>query len=274
MAAQGHQVHRYALSENSKTIALAQIVERRLFGPLRTTLLMRGPVWLSGKPTIDQERAFLLAIRRDLPGSVMFWTPDDFDACSKRHGFRRVVTGYSTIWLDLAQPLEVLRTSLDGKWRNMLRRAEANRIDIQQYRGGSQVDWLISANENYRKKVGYRGPSPGFISTLNRLSKRSREQITLIASDGEELVAGIMVQQHGAAATYYVGCTSERGRQLRAHHLLLWRAIEVLQRLGVASFDLGGIETDSAPGLARFKLGLGGEPSTFAGTYLLPPVFS
>jgi hypothetical protein len=36
----------------------------------------------------------------------------------------------------------------------------------------------------------------------------------------------------------------------------------------VRKVDLGTIDTDKSPGLARFKLGAGGRPVVLAGTYL------
>ena len=77
-----------------------------------------------------------------------------------------------------------------------------------------------------------------------------------------------MIVRHGVAATYEVGYVSPRGRELRATHLLLWRAIAMLADKGTRWLDLGGVATDRAPGIARFKLGLGGELATLAGTFL------
>ena len=44
-------------------------------------------------------------------------------------------------------------------------------------------------------------------------------------------------------------------------------AFLVVKRTGTRMLDLGGIETDRAPGIARFKLGLGAEPHSLVGTY-------
>jgi hypothetical protein len=41
-----------------------------------------------------------------------------------------------------------------------------------------------------------------------------------------------------------------------------------LKERGVRRVDLGTVDTDQSPGLARFKLGAGGVPLTLAGTYL------
>ena len=86
---------------------------------------------------------------------------------------------------------------------------------------------------------------------------------------GKTAVAGMIFLIHGRAATYQVGWTSDTGRDLHAHNLMLWRAIEELRERGVRSLDLGGVNTQRSASLARFKMGLGGQVCQFAGTYLL-----
>ena len=38
---------------------------------------------------------------------------------------------------------------------------------------------------------------------------------------------------------------------------------------GVRWLDLGGVATDRSPGIARFKLGMGGEVAILPGTFLV-----
>jgi len=64
-----------------------------------------------------------------------------------------------------------------------------------------------------------------------------------------------------------VGWTGDAGRDLRATHRLLWQAVERLKADGVSWFDLGGI-SDAAPGVARFKSGLGGRETQLVGGYV------
>lgn len=263
--------HRFvARGADGAPLAVAQVAERRFFGGLRMAVLMRGPLWLGGAPSAADEAALLEALRGRLGGAVLLWTPEDADAADRRHGFRRVMTGYTTPWLDLARPANAIRAGFEPRWRNRLVQAEAGRLRAKTVRSGPLLDWLIAANEAYRKRVGYEGPAPPF---LHRLCAACAPEgpLVLVAQEGSEPVAGIVVLRHGAAATYLVGCTSPRGRELRAHHLLLWRAIGALQDEGVRALDLGGIETVNAAGIARFKLGLGGRVVTYAGTYLVPP---
>ena len=85
---------------------------------------------------------------------------------------------------------------------------------------------------------------------------------------GRERVAAMMFLIHGQAASYQVGWSSEKGRELNAHNLLLWRAMLELRARGVRRLDLGGVNTVRSAGLARFKIGTGGQVLQLAGTYL------
>ena len=268
---QGHQIHKACLYINGRIRAVAQIAERQIVGPMRIALLMRGPVWI-GSHDQHLEEKFLQEIRHRLVGAVLLWTPDRAAQSCKIYGFRRVMTGYSTIMLALTPNLEELRIGLHGKWRNLLRSGERSGLVIEEAYGGRLVDWLIQANEAYRAKVGYAGPTPGFIRSLGQYSRPNGRRVWLAMHEGEA-IAGIILHIHGNTATYYAGCTSTHGRKLRAHHLLLWHAVTALKNLRVTALDLGGIDTEKAAGIARFKLGMGGEVVTLAGTYLVPPKF-
>jgi lipid II:glycine glycyltransferase (peptidoglycan interpeptide bridge formation enzyme) len=74
--------------------------------------------------------------------------------------------------------------------------------------------------------------------------------------------------RHGTTATYHIGWTSRDGRAASAHNLILWDACARLAARGVRQLDLGIIDTETAPGLARFKLGTGAQPVRTGGTWL------
>ena len=88
---------------------------------------------------------------------------------------------------------------------------------------------------------------------------------------GGDRAGGMLFLRHGSTATYHIGWSSPDGREENASNLLLWQAIRLLKKKGVATLDLGGVDTDHAPGLAHFKLGLGGRPLSQSGTWLLRP---
>ncbi|MCX8102232.1 MAG: GNAT family N-acetyltransferase [Geminicoccaceae bacterium] len=267
----GHRVHRVVVLDAGEPVALAQLVERRLAGFVRLVMLLRGPVWLEPDRAAAREPEVIRAIRARLGPAVLLWTPECTMATDPRCGLRRVMTGYSAVWLDLVPDLATLRARLHGKWRNRLKRAEAEPIETRVARDGPLLDWLLAAADAHRAAVGYRAPEPAFYRRLSAAGPEADAQLVLVGLERGEPVAGMLVRRHGKAATYLVAYTSERGRGLRAHHLLLWRAIALLRDRGVQRFDLGGVDTVNAPGLARFKLGTGGVPATLAGTYLGAP---
>lgn len=270
VAARGQTVLRVVVRHAGKVVAVAQLVERRILGVVRLAHLMRGPVWLVAELRDALEPELIGRLRAGLGRAVLLWTPERPYVGERLCGLRRVMTGYSTAWLDLSADLGALRAGLHGKWRNMLARAERENLEVRRVRGGRLLEWLLGASEAHRASVGYLGPSPAFIRDL--ADPGGSEQTVLLALERDAPVAGILLQRHGRSATYLLSSTTPRGRELRAHHLLLWRAVSILKEQGVGTLDLGGLDTVRAPGLARFKLGLGGGVATLAGTFLGRPV--
>lgn len=268
LAKGGVAVHRAVVrGPAGAPLACAQIAVRRVLGLRRIAFLLRGPVRLIPDETVE-DRAVEM-IRRQLGRVALLWAPERPGPLSRLHGRRPVVTGYSTAWLDLAPGPSHLRRTLRGKWRNRLARVERAGIEIR-VADAALVRWLLDRSEQHRRTVGYRGPSRAFLGRLAEAAAAKDDLLALVACEAGIAVAGVLFVRHGAAATYEVGYGSPRGRALRAKHLLLWRALAMMHERGVRWVDLGGIDTDRLPGIARFKLGLGGEPETLAGTFFWP----
>ncbi len=273
LAARGRAVTRAVFRSGDRVIALAQIVERRFFGMARVAALLRGPVWLDATPV---ER---LAVLRQLRARWPHWRyrflliqPDepesaDLTSALRSIGVRRIMTGYSTSWVDLRPDEETLRRRLDGKWRNQLRRGEEARLAIEASEGGKRLEWLLAQDAAQARRRRYRSIGADLVSELVAALPRDHA-LTLVAKIDGEPAAGVLLLRHGNAATYQAGWVGEPGRERHAHNVLLWRGLTMLKRRGVAWLDLGGIETTSAAGIAHFKLGLGGGATTLAGTYL------
>lgn len=264
---QGHAVARAVLRQGGEALALAQVVRRRLAPGFGLGLLLRGPVWLGADPDPAQETAALAGLRASLGRTLLVWQPDDARGLARRAGWRRIWTGPSTAWLDLSPPPGTLRVRLDARWRNRLAAAEAAPLTVIEAGRGPGLDWLVAANERQRLARRYRGPSAGFIRAL----AASGQNVALVARHEGALVAGVLLLRHGRSATYHAGVTTETGRRLRAHHRLLWEGILRLRREGCTALDLGGVDTVSHAGIARFKLALGGAVETLAGSYLVAP---
>ncbi len=237
--------------------------------------IYRGPLWVYDEiPGQMQKLAFELLRKRFRlrRGRPVTFHPELEDTPEHRvqmltAGFKRVAEGYRTIWLDLTKPLEELRGEQKQNWRNALVQGERNELTIIDDRDATRLGWLMAQHTEHMELGGYRGPSGGLIDALHRHGNATAGLRLLVGEHAGAPVAGILLAQQGKAATYLVGWTGEAGRDLRATHTLLWRAIELLKRDGFEAFDLGGISAE-APGVERFKSGLGGTESWLVGGYV------
>jgi len=270
----GVHVLRACVSQDGSPVALAQFIVRRFFGQLASVALCsRGPIWLQALSGADKARAYQ-ALRSTMPLKNLRWvaiTPEESAGpdlgLSK---WRRVMTGHSTVQLDLTPSMDALRAQLDKRWRHRLGGAESSALTV--HRVGThagQYRWLLDAEMKQREQRGLHGLPLQFFDIYVPSRQQPRQTVLTVRADvGRDRVAGMLFLIHGQAATYQVGWTSDVGRDMHAHNLILWRGIEELRERGVRVLDLGGVNTIRSAGIARFKMSTGGRVVTYAGTYL------
>lgn len=296
MAAQG--ITRFCVlceSHDHKPVAWLQVYKRRIGGLVPIAFIQRGICWLVPDSHRDaaRERQAKYALIDEIQSAIaprIVWlsevavarTPDDTlageDICDgdlpKRA--RQVATGDSTVWLDLSSDEAALRARLNGKWRNGLKRAEAADIDVQAFQNWNhQADALLKREAAQQRIKRYSAlPTTlarGFheASVVTRTPSCLLVQAVQTGAKTDAPLASALFLIHGQSATYHIGWSSDAGRAQNAQNLVLWRTLGELKALGVTTLDLGGVNTRTAPGLARFKLGMGGMPVTYAGTYFI-----
>lgn len=239
--------------------------------------LDRGPLWFEGFGSSAHVGAFFASFAKQFPkrlGRKMRLLPEVKDNTPNRlaveqAGYTRRdnVPGYETIWLALDADEDKLRAGLNGKWRNILSKAERTDLSVSEDWSGATSAEFLTAYEADRADKGYEGASVKLLLHLLKHMLPRKEAVILNAMHKDEVVAAILVLLHGSSATYQVGWTTDAGRKLGAHHLLLWRAVLSLKARGILDFDLGGINDAGAAGVKRFKEGLGGKPVTLVGFY-------
>ena len=273
------QVRRGVVRRAGAPLAIVQAFTRRPGLPFSLVQILRGPLWLTECDT-EQRQVVYRSIRdcyRLRRRELLFWTPELPDTPESERLMRvcrcrRMVTGYSSVWLDLRPDCSALRAALHGKWRNALRRGECGGLTLRSGPGDGRLDWLLERHTAFRRSAGFVGPPGALVQAI--ASEVRPADLHVFCAYGErasaeaEPLAGILLLGHGLSATYYVAWTSPEGRRAQAHNVLLWRAIEALKAGGTQWLDLGGVDGRRAPGVARFKLGLGGRLFTLAGTYL------
>ena len=270
----GVAVHRAMVTQDGAPVALAQFMVRRFVGGIfNMALCSLGPLWLQPLGGVDKAQVYKL-LKQTAPWKnfrVMAVTPQEVqgpDLGLSR--WRRVMTGHSTVVWNLCPDLEVLRAQLDGRWRYSLARGEASPLTVHRVgTNAGQYRWLLDAEMQQREQRGLHGlPMQFFDLYVPSRQQPAKTMLTMRADLGRDRVAGMMFLIHGEAATYQVGWTSDAGREHHAHHLILWQAIQALRERGVRLLDLGGVNTTRSAGIARFKIGTGGQVVTYAGTFI------
>ena len=274
MVSVGARVLRARVHADGVPVAQAQFIVRKFAKYVSLALCTRGPLWLQDLSAKDKAAAYK-EMRKTLPlPGLRFMMVTPNETLQEQPGLptvRRIMSGYTTVMLDISRPLDVLRANLDGRWRQPLHRAEKSELNVQRMgTNPGQYRWLLDAEMQQRVDRGLEGmPLVWFERYAESRKQPSRNLLSLRADVGRERVAGMMFLIHGAAATYQVGWTSDAGRDLHAHNLMLWRAIEELRERGVRSLDLGGVNTQRSAGVARFKMATGGTVRQLAGSYFL-----
>jgi lipid II:glycine glycyltransferase (peptidoglycan interpeptide bridge formation enzyme) len=269
----GVPVLRARIFQDQELVGQAQFIVRKWGGLGSMALCTRGPVWT--KPlSVAEEAAAYAALKKSLPLTgirFMVVTPEVPEG--QVHGLkpmRRIMSGLSTVMLDLTPTLEQLRAQLDRRWRHRLVGGESSEMSI--HRVGTNVGqyrWLLDAEIQQRTDKKLEGlPVPFFDNYVHSRKQPSQNILTLRADVGRDRIAAMMFLIHGTAATYQVGWTSDKGREMHAHNLILWKGIEELKARGISMLDLGGVNTIRSAGIARFKMSTGGKVLTLAGTYI------
>ncbi|MEL7100532.1 MAG: GNAT family N-acetyltransferase [Pseudomonadota bacterium] len=173
--------------------------------------------------------------------------------------------------IDLSVGTAALHAGLKAKWRNRLRRAEEADLRIGRRDLTDRPDqWLFEAEAKTRAARRYR--TWPFALTLAYARANPGRAPLFTAIHAGRPVAAMLFLRHGSNATYHMGQTSAEGRARHAHTALLWAAMRWFADRGVDTLDLGTVDTESALGLARFKLGTGARVRRLGGTWLDAPL--
>jgi Acetyltransferase (GNAT) domain len=253
--AMGAKAGRAVLRDGGRDLALAQVLARR---GLR--VVSRGPVWLDCADP-DRRRAALRRLARCT--SAMVATPDA-PLCG--FGLVPVVTPrHHALW-DLTPDPACLRAALAPKWRSTLTRAEGDGLILT--RSPAALEPLLAAEDAQRRTRGYRALPSAFARAWADAPGQAQ---VLSWRPGGRTEAAILVLRHGLRASYHIGWASDRGRAVHAHWPLLWHMALNLRAAGVTHLDLGDVDTERNPGLARFKLGTGAALVSLGATCLVLP---
>jgi len=267
----GRRIARLVAQRDGAPLAFVQAATRS-FGPMKAfTLAARGPVFADpGKP----EPAALAGLATPLSWGwphLLLLAPelaagDAATAALRAARLRPLMTGAAVALLDLAGDPAARRAALHQKWRNRLAKAEGSGLRVEIARGGRHLEWLLDAHRRLMGRKRFQATPGDFVA--DALAAAPAEEIFVaVALRRATPVAGGLALRAGRGATWWVAAAEPEGREAHAGNLVLWRAAQALAEAGVATLDLGQLDTDRSPALARFKLGTGARVVTLAGTW-------
>ncbi|MFN3724246.1 MAG: GNAT family N-acetyltransferase [Paracoccaceae bacterium] len=252
--ATGAQVDVACLTDGGQVLGRVQTLRR---GPLRVAL--RGPVWTAPLAARDRQ----IALRRLARQTVALVVQPEENAAA--FGVIPLITGAHVALWDLTPDPADLRAALAGKWRNALGAAERRGLAI----GPAPATALAPLTEveaRQRASRNYHALPARFTRSLPQDALRLWHW-----RRAGRCHATMCFVRHGSWATYHMGHADLVAREAGAHRVMLWQAALALRAEGVTVLDLGTLDTEAAPGLARFKLGTGAALHRLGPTSLVLP---
>ncbi len=235
----------------------APVLAVRQCGQLITS---RGPVWRDAGQADRLRRAGLRLINADAPG----------DTALRTAGFRRLMSNAHVAELGLMGMSDDRQRAMKPKWRHAWRGAQIKQVTLHEERYCADTHaWLLKADLSQQHRKRFRGLPHLLINAYAAGHPKSVRVLTAYA--GNEPIAAMLFLLHHPVATYHIGWTNPQGRALSAHHRMIMDAADRFADLGFRRMDLGLVDTDTAPGLARFKIGTGAKVRPLGGTWLRIP---
>lgn len=193
------------------------------------------------------------------------------DALGKS-GLKKV--GNSSCWgsyrVSLLPSPEELFAGLNGKWRNLLRKAQKHEVLVKEINDPREMEWTVGRYIKFQEEGGFRGIPENLLTAISKqtgMNWRFRVFWAMKDESAAEPVGFIVSVESGDTATYLIGWTSDEGRVLQANYILLWNAMLAARLRGLRWFDLGGKTENTPKGITHFKKGVGGREYRLAGEF-------
>lgn len=284
--AEGWRARRFLITDaNGQPVALAQWLTRTLPFLGGIARLNRGPLLLEALPeeaametTLGVLQALLGEARRQRWWIVQI-APELPDHETSRQGLQRLglrrqsIAAWASGRLNLGTDEPSLLMGLKAKWRNCMRKGERDGVVVtRQQDNNSYQDLLIHSYASLQRSRGFKGLSEGLIRRLDGQQGQVWSLDLFVAKDSntsidDEPIGFLVSTRHGDTATYLISSTNDKGRQMQANSVLLWKAILHAKRSGCAWFDIGGLSAVTPKGIADFKQGLNATPYELVGEW-------
>ncbi|MBI2045161.1 peptidoglycan bridge formation glycyltransferase FemA/FemB family protein [Candidatus Pacearchaeota archaeon] len=172
-----------------------------------------------------------------------------------------------TFTLDLNQNLEDIWAKFDKKLRNSIRKAEKEKVIIQEISDEKEIreyyKIALETEENIKNKKGRKTFSLQRYDFFRELFANKLGRF-FIAKSGDKIIAGALFLVLGEKSVYFHSCLSRKHVEKQAPSLIHWEAIKKFKKESIKKYDLGGVtigldKNDSRFFVYEFKRKFNGE---------------
>ncbi|MFA5967338.1 MAG: peptidoglycan bridge formation glycyltransferase FemA/FemB family protein [Patescibacteria group bacterium] len=284
----GNKIWRLGVADQGQTIAQLLIIKlplrfgRHIFYSPRALLLNKT------LPAHQQHQAMKLIIEKihSLAASekiLLFRTdpplpPDDTTSLSIYKSLGFVLSPKSTqpktsLWLDISSRSINLLMQMKPKTRYNIRLAEKKEITVRETTQPKDIAIFNQLMHETALRDRFTPHPDNYYHQQLAILGAQNALSLFIAYDQEIPLAAALVSWFGPVASYLHGASSNQTREKQAPYLLHWEIIKAAKKRDCTVYDLGGINlahNSAWAGITRFKLGFGGNPTTYLGNLELP----
>lgn len=268
---QGEKMVKYlALYDNNNLISLVQVRIKTI--PIinrGVAYIFGGPIWK--KKDIYQDKNCLLNIYYTLRNEFVInqklllrINPNIFENDKdylylKLPGFykKSLPHNHKTIFLNLDDELDEIRSKLKHRWRKTLNRAERNEIEIVSGTTKELFNIFLKLYDQMLKRKKFKAnvnPAP-FGLFNEQIDEPLKARIFVAQKDGE-IISALIGSAIGSTGIALFSATNEIGMKFSASNLLHWERIKWFKEMGCKRYDLGGVDPDTNKSVYEFKLGI------------------
>ncbi len=158
--------------------------------------------------------------------------------------------------VDLRKSPETLLQSFEGSIRRGIRTAEREQVKVQRSQSVEALRSYYGLHCLTRKRHGLPPQPWHFFYQIYQHILANNAGFVLLAKHQDRIIAGAVYFHFGKAAVYKYGASDFAFQSLRPNNLVMWEAIQWLNRSGFETLNLGRTSLQNE-GLRRFKQGWG-----------------
>jgi len=167
--------------------------------------------------------------------------------------FRAKASEQCTFTLHTGTNVELLWKNLAKNKKHAVKKSTDYGVEVRESDDPQELTSYFGIYKATMLRHNRQGLTHNFFDLLHRFLIREGKAKLFLATDRDEIIAGIIVLLYGEKAYWWSGASLENSWKVYPNDLLLWRAIEWASKSGIRSIDLGPTPSDPASGLNIFK---------------------